>query len=590
MAVLGPSEHASGAADLQIAHGDAVAAPELREFPDRGEPLFRILLQHPVLLIHQKRIGRARGTSHAAAELIQLGQSEPVRVVDDDRVDIRYVETRLDDRGGNQHVDLPVDKINHDLLELFLLHLSVRKRHAGLGHELPDSVRDAVDVIHAVVHIVDLTSPRELADNGLPYHLLVIFHDVGLDRLALSRRLLEKTHVADSHETHVERARDRRRRQCQHVDILPHLLDLFLVGHAEALLLIHNQQSQLVEMNILREQPVCSDDNVHAAIRQSPEHPLLLRGRDKTAQLADVHRIPVHPLREGVEVLLRKDGRRHQHRGLIAVLCRLEGRTDRDLRLSVADIPADKTVHDLPGLHIPLRVLDRGELILRLLIREHFFKLALPGCVGTEGMSPFRLPLCIQLHQVLRHLIDGLLHLSAGIAPLLRAKTVQLRLRVAARGIFLQHTEVVGQNIEEIAAPVLDLDVVLRDVIYLNLLDSAVNPDTVILVNDIVPHMQIIKRPDRAGTGVARLLFPDLRLLRAENIGVRDDRELQLRILEAVRGVAVENLHLARPQFPLRILAVERRRALIGQFLRQALCPRPGSGQNQNPRPVLPVF
>ena len=126
--------------------------------------------------------------------------------------------------------------------------------------------------------------------------------------------------------------------------------------------------------------------------------------------------------------------------------------------------------------------------------------------------------------------------------------------------------------------------------IYLNLLDSAVNPDTVILVNDIVPHMQIIKRPDRAGTGVARLLFPDLRLLRAENIGVRDDRELQLRILEAVRGVAVENLHLARPQFPLRILAVERRRALIGQFLRQALCPRPGSGQNQNPRPVLPVF
>ena len=57
VAVLGLSEDASGAADLKVAHGDAVAAAEVREFPDGRKAFLRLFSQHPVALVHQECIG-----------------------------------------------------------------------------------------------------------------------------------------------------------------------------------------------------------------------------------------------------------------------------------------------------------------------------------------------------------------------------------------------------------------------------------------------------------------------------------------------------------------------------------------------------
>ena len=62
--------------------------------------------------------------------------------------------------------------------------------------------------------------------------------------------------------------RDRCCRQSQHIHVFLHLLDLFLVGHTEALLLINDQEPQIFEFHILRKNPVRTDDNIHLALLQ----------------------------------------------------------------------------------------------------------------------------------------------------------------------------------------------------------------------------------------------------------------------------------------------------------------------------------
>ena len=91
-----------------------------------------------------------------------------------------------------------------------------------------------------------------------------------------------------------------------------------------------------------------------------------------------------HPLGERVEVLLGQQRRRHQHGHLLAVLHRLERRAHRDLGLAVADVAADQPVHRDGLLHVVLDLLDRGELVGRLGVREGVLQLALPRGVRAE--------------------------------------------------------------------------------------------------------------------------------------------------------------------------------------------------------------
>ena len=54
-------------------------------------------------------------------------------------------------------------------------------------------------------------------------------------------------------------------RHRQHVDLLAHLLDALLVRDAEALLLVDDQQPEIAELHVLRQQAVRADDDVDLA-------------------------------------------------------------------------------------------------------------------------------------------------------------------------------------------------------------------------------------------------------------------------------------------------------------------------------------
>ena len=68
--------------------------------------------------------------------------------------------------------------------------------------------------------------------------------DERLDREPPLRRGGDHREVADALERHRERARDRRRGQRQHVDLGAQLLQLLLLPHAEAVLLVDDDEAR----------------------------------------------------------------------------------------------------------------------------------------------------------------------------------------------------------------------------------------------------------------------------------------------------------------------------------------------------------
>ena len=204
----------------------------------------------------------------------------------------------------------------------------------------------------------------------------------------------------------------------------------------------------------------------------------------------------MHTLAERIEVLLRQDRGGHQHSHLHAILYCFEGSADSDLCFAVTDIAADQAVHDPAALHIALRIFDRRQLVLGLVIREHFLQLALPDGVFFKGMSLLRLARRIELHQILRHFVDRALDLAPRIGPLLRTELVEFGPGRRAGTVFLQYAKLRGQHIQYAATAVLDLDIVLGDVVDFDLLNAFVNADPVVLVYDIVADLELRKGLD----------------------------------------------------------------------------------------------
>ena len=97
------------------------------------------------------------------------------------------------------------------------------------------------------------------------------------------------------------------------------LLDALLVGDAEALLFVDDQEAEALEVHVLREQAVGADDDVDLAVlepaRATSSCSLL---RLEARERRDRDRVVAHARLEGAEVLLREHRRRAEHGDLLA--------------------------------------------------------------------------------------------------------------------------------------------------------------------------------------------------------------------------------------------------------------------------------
>ena len=150
------------------------------------------------------------------------------------------------------------------------------------------------------------------------------------------------------------------------------------MGHAEALLLVDDEQTQILEFHALGQQLVGADEQVHPARFHPLQHVLYLRRCAEPGQYLHRHRERPEPGDGRGVVLLRQHGGGYQNGGLLAVQNALHGRPQRHLRLAVAHIAAQQPIHGRRLLHIPLDVPDGGQLVVRLRVVEIILKLPLP--------------------------------------------------------------------------------------------------------------------------------------------------------------------------------------------------------------------
>ncbi|OQA06146.1 MAG: hypothetical protein BWY66_02028 [bacterium ADurb.Bin374] len=136
VAALLLAEHVAGAANLEIAHGDPEARSERRVLLDRGQPLCGFLRQPFSLRVEEERERLTARTADPAAQLVHLGEAQPLGFVDDQRVRVRDIEARLDDRRGEKHVELTLDEGEHRPLDLLFGHLAMRDADPCLGNEI----------------------------------------------------------------------------------------------------------------------------------------------------------------------------------------------------------------------------------------------------------------------------------------------------------------------------------------------------------------------------------------------------------------------------------------------------------------------
>ena len=169
------------------------------------------------------------------------------------------------------------------------------------------------------MHEEHLPAAVELPGDRLLEQPVVPRLDEGEDRRAVARRRLDQRQVAQAGERQVQRARDRRGGEREHVDREPQRLEPLLVLHAEAVLLVHDQQPEVLEDDVLREQPVGADDDVDLARRRARASAsfcsLAVRKRESTSTFTGK---VGQPLGEGAAVLLGENRGRHQHRHLLA--------------------------------------------------------------------------------------------------------------------------------------------------------------------------------------------------------------------------------------------------------------------------------
>ena len=156
-------------------------------------------------------------------------------------------------------------KTAEDVFKFGAHHLSVRDVDEHFGDEPFDFAPHFKKGVDSVVQKKHLPSPLRFPPDCLRYAFVAVRLDRRFDRLPVLRRRREQAHIADFQQTHVERARDRRRRKRKAVDIRFHLFEFFFVLYAEALLFVDYHEAEIFKNDVLLNDAVRADKNVDIA-------------------------------------------------------------------------------------------------------------------------------------------------------------------------------------------------------------------------------------------------------------------------------------------------------------------------------------
>ena len=192
------AENFAGAADFHIVRRKCETHAEILERFDRLEALHGIRTHRLAMRHDQVGICTMVRSANPSAQLVQLCESELVGTIDDDRIGVRNVDSRFDDRGTYEDIAASMVEIEHDVFEILLAHLSVSEFDSGLRHEPGDFLRRLRNSVDIVVHEINLPAATDLTQQSFRDEGIGPLPQKRLDREPFRRRCCDNRQFARS--------------------------------------------------------------------------------------------------------------------------------------------------------------------------------------------------------------------------------------------------------------------------------------------------------------------------------------------------------------------------------------------------------
>jgi hypothetical protein len=163
-------------------------------------------------------------------------------------------------------------------------------------------------------------------------------------------------------------------------------LDRLLVRHAEALLLVDDEETEVLERDVLAQETVRADDHVDRSVGQTRAWSLGFDVVDEAAEHGHLHGKSGEALTEGGEVLAREQA----SSGPATPACLLSWTALKTARIATSVLPKPTSAQTSRSIgtrqfHVGLDVLDRLGLVGREREGEEVLHLALPFGVGLKA-------------------------------------------------------------------------------------------------------------------------------------------------------------------------------------------------------------
>jgi hypothetical protein len=141
-------------------------------------------------------------------------------------------------------------------------------RDAHFRHAAVEEGFGLRQLLDARAYVERLAAAEALAQQRLAHDQRIERRHRGTHGEAIDGRRGNDREFAHAGERQLKGARDRRRRQREHVNLGAQRLEALLVRNAEMLLLVHDQEAEVAKLDGLAKKCMGADDNVDRAVRK----------------------------------------------------------------------------------------------------------------------------------------------------------------------------------------------------------------------------------------------------------------------------------------------------------------------------------
>ncbi len=304
--------------------------------------------------------------------------------------------------------------------------------HEGhFGHVVTQEIFNFWNIANAGHHEKALPPAIVFAQQRFAQSHRVKFTDIGADGQPVHGRRADDRQIPHTRQRQLQRARNRRGGQRQHVDVGPQFLQAFFVAHPEALFFIDDQQTQIVKAHRFGQHRMGAHNDVHSSTRQTVAGFFRLGRAHKARKGADFQGKAPEPFFERLGMLAGQQGRGGDDRHLKPRHGRHKRRAHGHFCFAKSHVATNQAVHGATGVQVFHHGFDGRQLVVCFLVRKAGVE-RFPHAQGRVDDGGFaQCPFRSHAHQPVGHFLDAFFQTRLFGLPRTPAQLVQQTFIVA---------------------------------------------------------------------------------------------------------------------------------------------------------------